>query len=43
MIKFKSNINIHRKPNETIMDIKKIEKNLKLKIPKINKSINLLY
>ena len=43
IIKFKSNISIHRKPNGTIMDIKKIEKKLKIKIPKINKSINLLY
>ncbi len=41
--KFKSDVNIHRKPLGTIMSTKKIEKKLRFKLPRIEESISLLY
>jgi dTDP-4-dehydrorhamnose reductase len=41
--KFKSNMSTHRKPLGTIMNVKKIEKKLKLNLPNLKKSIELLY
>tara|TARA_B100001093_G_scaffold328884_1_gene313929 strand:+ start:288 stop:1160 length:873 start_codon:yes stop_codon:yes gene_type:complete len=37
-----SNIKIHQRPNGTIMNVMKIEKKLKIKLPTINKSIQML-
>ena len=37
-----SNIKIHQRPNGTIMNVRKIEKKLKIKLPTINKSIKML-
>ncbi len=37
-----SYVGIHKRPNGTIMNIKKIEKKLKIKLPTINKSLQLV-
>lgn len=42
LIPFKSNIEKHQRPNGTVMNINKIEKRLKIKIPTLNKSLQIL-
>lgn len=42
LLPYKSNIQKHQRPNGTIMNINKIERRLKIKLPTINKSLQLL-
>ena len=42
LVPFLSNIKIDERPYGTILDVNKIEKKLKIKLPTINKSIKML-
>jgi len=42
LLPYKSNINKHQRPNCTVMNVNKIEKRLKIKLPSINRSLQML-